>query len=162
MLTRTARLPTSLFRSSFTPTRFFSTMAPKRAKLEGDARKDAVSALAARGWNDLLGSKAKDAVEKEFVFKDFVEAWGSLGSLDRGLPSSLLLSLTILPYPYPRLHVSRSVISREKGPSPTLDKCLQSRHNSLGNSRCRWSVDVGRRNVRQVRRGSDICCLEMN
>jgi hypothetical protein len=63
---------------------FSVTMAPKRQKLTGDARDQAVSPLTARGWNDLLKDKEKrrDALEKEFRFKDFVEAWGEIPELD--------------------------------------------------------------------------------
>ena len=42
-------------------------------KLEGTARADALSALEARGWAH-LGDR--DAIQKTFKFKSFVDAWG--------------------------------------------------------------------------------------
>ena len=42
-------------------------------KLEGTARTEALAALAANGWSEVEG---RDAIEKTFKFKNFVEAWG--------------------------------------------------------------------------------------
>lgn len=42
-------------------------------KLEGGAREEALTALAARDWAEVEG---RDAVTKTYKFANFVEAWG--------------------------------------------------------------------------------------
>ncbi len=42
-------------------------------KLEGDARDKALGDLSETGWSLIEG---RDAIQKTFKFKDFVEAWG--------------------------------------------------------------------------------------
>ena len=42
-------------------------------KLEGAARTDALSALETRGW---VLAEDRDAIQKTFKFKSFIEAWG--------------------------------------------------------------------------------------
>ncbi|XP_048778213.1 pterin-4-alpha-carbinolamine dehydratase-like [Ostrea edulis] len=46
---------------------------PKRSKLETDEREDALSPLKTAGWTMVEG---RDAIYKEFLFKDFNEAFG--------------------------------------------------------------------------------------
>ena len=43
------------------------------AKLEGDARDEALAELSRRDWSQVDG---RDAVTKTYKFTDFVEAWG--------------------------------------------------------------------------------------
>ncbi|KAK7106739.1 hypothetical protein V1264_017960 [Littorina saxatilis] len=45
----------------------------KRAKLTGDERNTTLAPLKATGWTDVQG---RDAIYKEFLFKDFNEAFG--------------------------------------------------------------------------------------
>ena len=42
-------------------------------KLEGAERDEALEALAGTGWSQVEG---RDAIQKTFKFKNFVEAWG--------------------------------------------------------------------------------------
>ncbi|XP_061188204.1 pterin-4-alpha-carbinolamine dehydratase-like [Saccostrea echinata] len=46
---------------------------PKRTKLESDEREDVLSPLKKAGWTMVEG---RDAIYKEFLFKDFNEAFG--------------------------------------------------------------------------------------
>nr|XP_022326633.1 probable pterin-4-alpha-carbinolamine dehydratase [Crassostrea virginica] len=46
---------------------------PKRTKLEADEREDVLSPLKKEGWTMVEG---RDAIYKEFLFKDFNEAFG--------------------------------------------------------------------------------------
>ncbi|KAI9030494.1 pterin-4-alpha-carbinolamine dehydratase 2-like protein [Hyaloraphidium curvatum] len=52
--------------------RLYATM-PRRL-LTGADRAAALAPLASRGWRDL--APARDGIEKTYVFRDFVEAWG--------------------------------------------------------------------------------------
>ncbi|EDQ90862.1 uncharacterized protein MONBRDRAFT_3695, partial [Monosiga brevicollis MX1] len=45
----------------------------KRPKISGDARETALTAATARKWSLVEG---RDAIYKEYAFKDFNEAWG--------------------------------------------------------------------------------------
>ncbi|XP_060067608.1 pterin-4-alpha-carbinolamine dehydratase-like [Ylistrum balloti] len=64
-----------LYRSTALTSRYFAKMASeaKRAKLSDAERQDLLSPLKAAGWNEVEG---RDAIYKEFLFKDFNEAFG--------------------------------------------------------------------------------------
>ena len=53
------------------PGRALSYKAP--LKLEGESRARALEALASSGWKEVQG---RDAITKEFMFRDFVECFG--------------------------------------------------------------------------------------
>ncbi|KAL3221631.1 hypothetical protein MRX96_029263 [Rhipicephalus microplus] len=55
------------------PTRWLSKMASKRAKLTDEERKTSLEPLFTAGWTQV---KDRDAIYKEFLFKNFNQSFG--------------------------------------------------------------------------------------